>query len=327
MSAIFAIARNGFLESIRQPIYIVTILIGILAMVFNQNLAGFTIGEDDKLLVDLGLSTLFLTGIVLSAFTASSVLAREIENKTVLTVVSKPISRPALIVGKFLGVSFAIAVAYYILVAVFLLIVRHKVYIGVGHGESWDGPVLTFGLLGGVGGLLVAGAVNYLYRRPFPSTLAVCLALGMTVAIGVVAFVARDWFLQHPLTDYRPQLMLAIVLVFEAILVLTAVAVAASTRVGQVLTLLICVAVFLTGLVSEFFLSRSFAAGATTIDRCLSPLYVAVPNLQFFWTADALTQGNDISVDYFLTVTVYAALLIVAVMSLAVILFQRRDVG
>jgi len=79
--------------------------------------------------------------------------------------------------------------------------------------------------------------------------------------------------------------------------------------------------------VSEFFLSRSFAAGATTIDRCLSPLYVAVPNLQFFWTADALTQGNDVSVDYFLTVTGYAALLIVAVMSLAVILFQRRDVG
>lgn len=327
MFSILAIARNGFLESIRQPIYVVVVLIGILAMIFNQNLAGFTMGEDDKLLVDLGLSTLFLTGLMLAAFTASSVLSREIDNKTVLTVVSKPISRPVLIIGKFLGVTGAIALAYYVLVAVFLLVVRHKVYMGVGRGEVWDGPVLTFGLLGGGLALIVAGLLNYLYRRPFPSTLAVCLAIGLTAALAIVACVARDWWLQHPLTDFNPQLMIAVGLVFQAIVVLTALAIAASTRVGQVMTLLICVGAFLAGLVSEFFLGRSFSASAGLLERLLAPVYVAVPNLQFFWTADALTQGNEISLEYFATVSLYATLLIVALMSLAVILFQRRDVG
>jgi ABC-type transport system involved in multi-copper enzyme maturation permease subunit len=327
MPAILAIARNGFLESIRQPVFIVVVLLGILAMIFNQNLAGFTMGDDDKLLVDLGLSTLFLTGLVLAAFTASSVLSKEIENKTVLTVVSKPISRPAVIVGKFLGVAGAMTLGYYILATVFLLVVRHKVYMGVGRGEVWDGPVLTFGILGGGLALLVAGLLNYLYRRPFPSTFAVCLAVGMTAALGAVSFLDREWWPQHPLTDFKPQVMIAIGLVFQAILVLTAVAVAASTRVGQVLTLLICVGVFLAGLVSEFFLGRSFAAAAGPLERLLAPLYVAVPNLQYFWTADALTQGNDITLGYFLTVTAYAGLLITALMSLAVILFQRRDVG
>ena len=100
---IFTIARNGFLESIRQPIYIVVLLGGILAMVLNVNLAAFSLGQDDKLLVDLGLSTLFITGLLLAAFTATSVLSKEIENKTVLTVVSKPVARPTLIVGKYLG--------------------------------------------------------------------------------------------------------------------------------------------------------------------------------------------------------------------------------
>ena len=52
-----------------------------------------------------------------------------------------------------------------------------------------------------------------------------------------------------------------------------------------------------------------------------------MPNLQFFWPADALTQGSEITLGYLATVTAYAACLVGAVMSLAVILFQKRDVG
>jgi hypothetical protein len=60
MPPIFSIARNAFLEAIRQPIFIVLVLVGLLAMVCNVNLAAFTMGEDEKLLVDLGLSTLLI---------------------------------------------------------------------------------------------------------------------------------------------------------------------------------------------------------------------------------------------------------------------------
>lgn len=327
MPTIFSIARNGFLEAIRQPIYIVLILAGIVLMICNVNLAGFTMGEDDKLLVDLGLSTLFITGLLLAAFTASSVLSREIENKTVLTVVSKPVSRAALIMGKFLGVAAALSVAYYVLTLVFLLAVRHRPQQGYGHGEIYDGPVVTFSILFGGLALLTAGLLNYLYRRPFPSTLTACLAGMLTVAVGIVACLARDWWLQSPLTDYNPQLMYAVGLVFQAILILSAVAVAASTRVNQVITLLICCGVFLSGLVSEFFLGRSLADEASPLTRMLAPLYVAVPNLQFFWAADALSQGHAITPDYFLSVTAYAGLLITALLATAVLLFQRRDVG
>lgn len=115
MPPIFSIARNAFLEAIRQPVFIVLVLVGLLAMVCNVNLAAFTMGEDEKLLVDLGLSTLLIVGLLLAAFTASSVLSREIENKTVLTVVSKPVTRAAVIVGKYLGVAGALAVGYYVL--------------------------------------------------------------------------------------------------------------------------------------------------------------------------------------------------------------------
>jgi len=327
MPPIFSIARNAFLEAIRQPIFIVLVLVGLLAMVCNVNLAAFTMGEDEKLLVDLGLSTLFLVGLLLAAFTASSVLSKEIENKTVLTVVSKPVTRAAVIVGKFLGVAAALGVGYYVLTLAFLMAVRHKPQMGMGSEEIYDGPVLTFSLLFGLLALLTAGLLNYLYRRPFPSTLTACLAVLLTVAVGICSCLARDWWLQSPLTDFNPQLFYAVGQVFLAILVLSAAAIAASTRVNQVITLLICCGLFLLGLVSEFFLGRSLADDASLLTRLLAPLYLAVPNLQVFWAADALAQGHAITPEYFASVAAYAAVLITALLSLAILLFQRRDVG
>lgn len=327
MPPLFAIARNAALEALRQPVFIVLVLGGLLAMVCNVNLAAFTMGEDEKLLVDLGLSTLLVVGLLLAAFTASSVLAREIDNKTVLTVVSKPVSRAAVIVGKFFGVAAALGTGYYVLVLGFLLAVRHKPQMGMGRGEVYDGPVVTFSLLFGLLAVGTAGLLNYLYRRPFPSTLTACLAAMLTVAVGICSMLARDWWVQSPLTDFDPQLMYAVGMVFLAILVLSAVALAASTRVNQVITLLICCGVFLFGLVSEFFLGRSLADGAGPLTRLLAPLYVAVPNLQVFWAADALAQGHAITPAYFASVAAYAAVLITALLSLAVLLFQRRDVG
>jgi len=321
------IARNGFLESIRQPGYVVVVLGGILALVLNVNLAAFSLGQDDKLLVDLGLSTLFIAGLLLAAFTASGVLAREIENRTVLTVVSKPVPRWAVVVGKYLGVCAAIGLAYWVLSAVFLLAVRHRVQFGVGRGEVFDGPVLTFGLLAGGLALAVAGLLNYLYRRPFPSTLAACLGVAFTLALAIVSVVDRTWHFQDPRTDVNPQLLIGLAMVLEAILVLSAVAIAASTRLGQVLTLLVCVGAFLMGLVSEYFLGGSLAADAAPLERSLLPVYLAVPNLQFFWPADALTQGHAISGRYFASVTLYGLCMVAALLSGAVILFQRRDVG
>ena len=62
--SLVAIARNACVESLRQPVFVVLLLGGILALVLNVNLAAFTLDSDDKLLVDLGLSTLFLTGLL-----------------------------------------------------------------------------------------------------------------------------------------------------------------------------------------------------------------------------------------------------------------------
>ncbi len=103
------LASNTFVETIRQPIYGVILFVTAAMLILNVSLAGFTLDDDDKLLLDLGLSTLMLSGLFLSAFSAAGVLSREIENKTVLTVISKPVSRPLFILGKFAGLIAALS--------------------------------------------------------------------------------------------------------------------------------------------------------------------------------------------------------------------------
>jgi len=321
LEQIFSITRNTFLESIRQPIFSVLIFVGGLMLVFNPLLSAYTMDDDNKLLVDMGLSTLFIIGLVLAAFTATGVLSQEIENRTVLTVVSKPVARPAFIVGKFFGVAAALFVAYWTLAAVFLLSVRHQVMQTA--RDHFDQPVITFGLGAALLAFLLATAANYYYRRVFTSTFVLLIATLQTLAWVLVMFIDKQWRFQPFMTDVDPQLLLGIAMVFEAVLILAALAVAVSTRLGQVMTLALCAGFFMLGLVSDYLFGRDAVQEQFPWTQWL---YLVIPNFQFLWPADALTQGHDITGGYFGQVTGYAGAYILALLGVAAALFQTREI-
>ena len=102
---LLAIDRNTFFESIRQPIVLVVLIIASVFLILSNPLAAFTMEDDQRMLIDIGMATVFLSGTLLAAFVATGVLTREIENKTALTVISKPVGRPVFVIGKFLGVA------------------------------------------------------------------------------------------------------------------------------------------------------------------------------------------------------------------------------
>ncbi|QNN22767.1 hypothetical protein HED60_10980 [Planctomycetales bacterium ZRK34] len=323
---IWTIARNTFTESIRQPIFIVVLGAACLLLVLNPALSAYTLDDDNKLLIDLGLSTIFLGGLFLAAFTATGVLAREIENKTVLTVISKPIGRPAFILGKYLGVTGALSVAFWIWSIVFLLTVRHKVMSTA--SDHFDAPVLAFGFCA----LLIAAGVatwgNYFYGWVFTSRLTGWLAGTITLAYLLVLMITPKWQFQSITTEFVAddgkllQIITALMLVLEALAVICAVAIACSTRLGQVMTLAICLAIFLVGLSSDYF----FGQYVETYPAVWL-IYGLAPNVQFFWLADALTQNNPVNSYYVMMITGYAALYTLAVLCLASALFQTRETG
>ena len=359
------IAQNTFTESIRQPVYTVVLLVAAAGLALNPSLSAYSMetGEGDKkLLVDMGLSVVFLAGMLLAAFTATGVLSHEIEQKTVLTVVSKPVARPLFVLGKFLGVAAAIALAYWVLSLLFLCTYRHGVMSTA--RDDFDLPVIGFTLLAALTALAIGAGANYLYNWSFTSTFIKTLAVTMTAVFVGVLLLGKGFVLQNPLTDlvaHRGELvevMVGLFMIFQAVLILTALAVAVSTRLGQVMTLMICIGTFMLGAVTsslsgkvnerlnlphdlEVLASVSAVFGADSswaqkaADVASKLIYLVVPNLQFLWPADAITQGHSlISLDdgslSFVAlgqVSLYAALYTTALLALAVVLFQRREVG
>jgi ABC-2 type transport system permease protein len=323
---IATIARNTFIESIRQPIFVVLLVIGLMALTINPALSSYTLDDDNKLLIDLGLSTIFMLGLFLAAFSATGVLAREIENKTVLTVISKPIGRPAFIVGKYLGVGASIGVAFWTWSIVFLMTIRHKVMSTA--SDTVDMPVVLLGL----GAIVIAVAVatwgNYFYGWVFSSRFSGILAVTITIAYVLVLAISKDWAFQGLGAEFAKeesqlgQVFVALLLVMEALAVICAVAIACSTRLGQVMTLMICLSVLFLGLISDYLFGRF--TGQVPL---LWGAYASLFNVQFFFIADALTQKHPVSAHYVQLVSIYTGLYIMAVLSLAVAMFQTRETG
>lgn len=324
LGKLFSISANTFAETIRQPIFNILTWVAVGLLVLNPSLAAFSLdsGSDVKILKDVGISTILLFCLLTSAFSAVGVITREIETFTVLTVVSKPVSRPTFIVGKFIGVSAAMLLSYYVLAVVYLMTVRHGVM--ETSADKYDMPVFTLGGGALLISVLVAAFGNFNYGWNFGTTL-----LGMIVPTGSAAFVAIMFFdktfkYQSPFEkwDSWVQVTYALILGFFAVMILTSFAVAFATRLGQVMTLMMCAFVFVLGLLSDYYFGQHVAEGPL-----YKFMYALLPNFQFFWVGDAITQEIPVPWSHVQLVAAYAGLYILGVLGLGVALFQTREVG
>jgi hypothetical protein len=122
-----AIARVTAKEAIAQPLFFIVLLLGIFLLIISTIVPYNTFGEDIKIYKDSGLTLIMLLSVGFALWTASLSIAEEIEGRTALTVLSKPIARWQFILGKFLGILWPVAVLFVVLGAVFLSCVSYKV--------------------------------------------------------------------------------------------------------------------------------------------------------------------------------------------------------
>lgn len=122
-----AIARTTAKEALSQPLFYVLLLIGVAAILIFPFIPYNTFGEDIKMLKAEGLTLIKILAIILAVWTAGMSISEEIEGRTALTLLSKPISRRQLILGKFLGVIGPVAILFVILGSLFLASISYKV--------------------------------------------------------------------------------------------------------------------------------------------------------------------------------------------------------
>ncbi len=334
MIKFLSIARNTFTQTIRQPIYFVILFVTLLLLVFAVPMSTMTMGDtggdyhdtDQKMLQNVGISTLLVAGLLMAAFTASGAISREIEDHTALTVVSKPVPRSLFVLGKFGGVAAAVGLAYYVGTLVFLMVVRHKVMPAA--WDEFDFPVIVLGLSALSIALLAAILGNVAFRWPFISAFVWGLTLLLTLAMGLLAVIGKHWEIA-PMWQAKGDaavihlpLLLGVLLAFLGVVIFTATAVAASTRLGQIATLLVCLAVFVIGSVhSLLFLEWGREVAVLRV------LGWFAPNLTYFYTMDALASPTEPYIPPRLVAmaALYCALYTGALLAVGVVLFQHRE--
>ncbi len=175
-------------EAIRQPAFFVLAFIAGASLICSIFVSYFTFGEDIKMYKDTGLTTISFACLLLALLTASSTVAEEIEGKTAITLLSKPINRRQFIIGKFLGIELGALAMFAILGALFCAGVWYK-YIydlretagGIAEaGKGWAQvkqvlPGLALGFFEVT--VLAAVSVAISTRLPMLVNLVVCISI------------------------------------------------------------------------------------------------------------------------------------------------------
>src|SRR3954471_9728461 len=100
MRAIVLIAVNVFRESVRDKVLYNLVLFAILLMGASFLIGQLTAGQDVKIIKDLGLAATSIFGLFIAVFIGIQLVAKEVERRSIYSLLSKPIDRYQLILGK-----------------------------------------------------------------------------------------------------------------------------------------------------------------------------------------------------------------------------------
>lgn len=250
---IWAIALQTLTEARRNKIFYSLFLFALVVVLNATIFTEVTITTVDRMLKDTGIAAINMFALALTVFTGIGIVNREIDRRSIYSVLAKPVSRAEYILGKFCG-----------LVAIM---------------------VTTCGAM------------------------FVCLLLAM----------------KGFRTDITPSIFLGLLGIFLEVAVLAAFALLCSTFTNSFASGFMTAAVFISGHLSGelFYFARK--AGTTGWLIFGHGLYYVVPNLERFnfkyhVTYDLLVPGETLA----LTIG-YAVAYSAAFLTLAVVVFSRRD--
>lgn len=270
------IARATALEAIRQPAFFVLAFLAFISLLVSIFLPYFTFNEDIKMYKDTGLTTISFIALLLALLTSSSSVAEEIEGKTAVTLLSKPINRRQFILGKFLGIMAGV-LAMYVVLGFFMAV-------GTYYKSGYD--------------LLETSGTPEEYAMRS----------------------AHVW-----------QILPGLVLGFMEVTILASISLAISTRMPMLVNLVVCIAIFFLGHLSQVLVDLTAPAGAQVNElvKFMARLFAwALPSLEFFNAGPSISTGLAIPwMGYVLPAAVYCVMYTSAALLFAFLLFENRDVA
>ncbi|MGB8953366.1 MAG: ABC transporter permease [Candidatus Aminicenantales bacterium] len=253
MMKIKVIALNTFKEAIRDRILYILLFFAATSIVFARVLALLTVGDRIKIIKDVGLAALSLFGALMAILIGTGLVYKEIEKRTIYTLLAKPIHRHEFLLGKFFGLVLTLLVMLCMMSFIFLALVFF-------HSSK------------------------------------------------------LEW-----------TMLLAIFFIFLELVLLTSVAILFSSFSTPILSSLFSLCFYLIGHSSwglELLIKKT-KSGLVKI--LLQILYILLPDLENFNLKTEVVHQLPISGDSLLYTVLYGLVYTLFILSLAVLVFRRRD--
>jgi len=212
------IARATTKEAMRQPVFLLLLALGVLVIGANYYVPFFSLGEDTKMFIDCGLATVLICSLLLAIWTASMSVADEIEGKTAMTLLSKPITRRQFVLGKYIGITQTALIMILILGTAFFVLTYFK----FGYDARESG-------------------------KEQPAILAWAKLWGMNVPVPEIERLG-----------VAMKILPALSLIFMEVAVMTAVSVAISTRLPMLFNIVTCFAIFVVSHLTPVLVASTF---------------------------------------------------------------------
>lgn len=266
MRSVALVAGAVFKESVRDRVPYSMVGFAVLLIAASYLMSQLTAGQDLKIIKDLGLAALSIFGLLIAVFIGIGLVSKEVERRSIYSLLSKPVTRAQLVIGKYLGLVATLAanlavmtVAYY---AVLLYVELTATPTAKG---AWSAP---------------------------PSD---------------------------------PRLLVAVVLIFAELMLVTAVALFFSTFSSPLLSALLTLGLWVAGHFNSDLRHFEAVVDVQPIAWIARALYYLLPNLAPFDVKAEVVYGIPVAASHVSYTLLYAAVYIAMLLLGAIAIFRQRD--
>ncbi len=185
MKTIYAITLLTYKEGLRYRILYGTLVLSILLMFFSISISGLFLRENSKIILDFCLSAVSIGGLLVPFFLAINLLAKDIEQRTVVSILSRSVSRTQYILGKFGGITLLTGTVMAILcVTTLLSIYAGKQVLGAHYFVHFSAPAVIVSIMMNFLGITILNALVVLWCSVTTSSFLATLLTLFTYLIG-----------------------------------------------------------------------------------------------------------------------------------------------
>jgi Cu-processing system permease protein len=142
------IAANVFKESVRDKVLYSLVLFAVLLIAASLLLGQLTAGQEVKIIKDLGLAAISVIGLFIAVFIGINLVSKEVERRSIYSLVTKPVTRPQLILGKFCGLTLTLAINVIVMTAaLYVVLFIYDALTPANIKTVWDAPAVDPSLM------------------------------------------------------------------------------------------------------------------------------------------------------------------------------------